>query len=286
VGLDVDAVIRVSRVIGGAVSMAPSPVAPYAGPGDVVSGAAAWWGLRAYTKAGIGANAIRLRRDGASPTEQDFVTVSPGGGLDISSITSFKGSDNLFVVKLYDQTGNSHDQAQTTTANQPGFSLGILGSLPSMVFEISSSQYLVSVGATITSAQPFQASVVARSTPTLATGGSISTTNTSMLLAEFDASAIRMYVNGTSFSPSVTQNVWHAVQSTVNGASSVLYIDGSSNSGTVDTTGLSSDLFYMGNDAFSSFFRGNIMEGGIWLTPFSGTDNSNMNTNQHNYYGF
>ena len=97
----------------------PTPT-PYVGPGDIVSGAIGWWGLRAYTSASIGTNAIRLRRDGGSPGEQDFATVT-GGGLDLTSITAFKGADNLFLVKLYDQVGTNH-LTQATAASQPPFS--------------------------------------------------------------------------------------------------------------------------------------------------------------------
>src|SRR5262245_56094963 len=87
------------------------PAAPYAGgPGDVVSGAVAYWGLRAYTTAAIGNNAIRLRRS-SDNAEQDFATVL-GGGLDLTSISSFKGAFNLSVVKLYDQTGGGNDMVQ------------------------------------------------------------------------------------------------------------------------------------------------------------------------------
>ena len=46
----------------------PAPVMPqaaaaYAGPGNVISGASAWWGLRGYSAAAVGANAVQLRRD-------------------------------------------------------------------------------------------------------------------------------------------------------------------------------------------------------------------------------
>src|SRR5262245_36194718 len=258
----------------------------YVGPGDIVSGAAMWWGLRAYSNATIGNNAIRLRRDGASPTEQDFVTVA-GGGLDISSITSFKGSDNLFVVKQYDQSGNSRDMGQTTAANQPTFELSILSSLPSAGYLNSAARKLTTSGLAFADSIPTQTSVVAILTPTSTTGSTFATTSSNILFDVQDSSAIRAYSNGTNFTVSgITQGVWHAVQTTYNGASSVLYIDGTSNSGTCDTFAVNNDDFYLGSDAFSSHLNGYIMEAGLWTSSFSGTENSNMNTNQHDYYGF
>jgi hypothetical protein len=77
---------------------------PFVGAGDVVSGAQAWWGLRSYTTAGVLSNIVRLRRD-SDNTEQDFATLS-NGNLDVASISTFKSAANLFVVTLYDQTGN------------------------------------------------------------------------------------------------------------------------------------------------------------------------------------
>jgi hypothetical protein len=46
-------------IIGGGI-ICVSPAASYTGPGDVVSGAKAWYGLRAYSAATAGTKAIRL----------------------------------------------------------------------------------------------------------------------------------------------------------------------------------------------------------------------------------
>src|SRR4051812_39897639 len=116
-----DAIIQVSDVIGGYFGGFGIATATYTGPGDIASGAAAWWGLRAYSTASIGSNAIRLREDGGN-TEQDFTTIA-GGGLNLAAISAFKGGANLFVTKLYDQTGNGRDQIQATAGEQPPFTL-------------------------------------------------------------------------------------------------------------------------------------------------------------------
>src|SRR5215475_13389161 len=148
--------------IGGSVAGFRVGVPPvvYNGPGDVVSGANNWWGLRAYNAAAIGNNAIRLRRD-SDNAEQNIATVS-GGGLDSSAITTFKGAANLFVVKLYDQTASANDLTQSTAANQPQFLLSVLGSLPGIFFVRASSLYLV--GSVHSLSQPYTTSTVTQRT--------------------------------------------------------------------------------------------------------------------------
>src|SRR5262249_30795804 len=118
--------------------------------------------LRAYTRASIGGNAIRLRRDSDSG-EQDFVTIT-GGGLDLASITSFKGAANLFVTKLYDQTGGGRDLIQATAANQPAFILAALGSNPVIRFDGAGSGHALTQSGNITQAQPITFSVAMKRT--------------------------------------------------------------------------------------------------------------------------
>ena len=62
-------------------------------------------------------NAVRLRKNGSSPGEQDFGFDS-NGDLDTSAIASWLGSDTAWVTKLYDQSGNGYDFVQTNTSRQ------------------------------------------------------------------------------------------------------------------------------------------------------------------------
>ncbi len=61
-------------------------------------------------------SAIRVRRS-SDNSEQDIGFTS--GALDESALTTFVGAGNGFVVKFYDQSGNSNDAIQPTAANQP-----------------------------------------------------------------------------------------------------------------------------------------------------------------------
>ena len=59
---------------------------------------------------------LRVRRS-SDNAEQDIGFVS--NYLDITSMATFVGANNGFVVKWYDQSGNANDLIQATAANQP-----------------------------------------------------------------------------------------------------------------------------------------------------------------------
>ena len=133
----------VSSMGAGAWAVASSGGGPYtAGPGDVLSGAAVYVGLRAYTAAIATAHTqplVNLRR--ASDSHQCDVLVATNGGLGVTSscgtggdngqsATSFCASTTCYATKLYDQSGNSRDQSQATTTAQPQLVFSCLGAKP------------------------------------------------------------------------------------------------------------------------------------------------------------
>lgn len=61
-------------------------------------------------------NAVRVRRT-SDNAEQD-IGFDGNGDLDTSSLTTFLGSDDGFLAKWYDQSGNSRDGAQTNASKQ------------------------------------------------------------------------------------------------------------------------------------------------------------------------
>ena len=84
---------------------------------DTYTGAAAGYSLRRIKSTAT--NAIRVRRS-SDNEEQDIGFTA--GELDTSSLLTFVGTggtDNGYVKTWYDQSGNSNDATQTTTANQP-----------------------------------------------------------------------------------------------------------------------------------------------------------------------
>jgi hypothetical protein len=83
---------------------------------DTYTGAAACYSLRLMRTAYTG-SAIRVRRSSDS-TEQD-IGFNVFGELDTVSLLAFAGTGDAFVKTWYDQSGNSNDATQTTTASQP-----------------------------------------------------------------------------------------------------------------------------------------------------------------------
>lgn len=251
--------------------------AAYVGPGNVVPSALAWYGLRAYSAATAGGNAVRLIRASDS-TQQDFVTLA-NGNLDIASIATFLAATTGKVVTWYDQTGNGRHVTQATDANRPDYAAAVLGSLPAVQFTAASTQSLVSGNLTLS--QPLSISMVANRTTASAAycrlgGDSVSGNSSTNILADA----------GNTIVGVTTINAFHATQVWLNGVSSQFYIDGSltpaspADAGTNGTGGQPITIGLSGASAFSGY----IAEWGIWNSAFTG--NSTLNSNQRAYWGF
>jgi hypothetical protein len=267
----------------------PAPVMPqaaaaYAGPGNVVSGASAWWGLRGYSAAAVGANAVQLRR--SSDNVVQTFTVQSNGGLPLPAIIAFKGAANLFVATLYDQTGNGFDLVQATLTQQFAFILNGLGSFP--VVRASGAGSLRSAGS-LTQAQPVSGSFVAKRTGNFTSfqdvfdnGGT-----TPALQIGFGNMSNDSYMstaNNRTILDGATDNVMHAVNAVFNGVSSVLSTDGATGTtGNAGTTGLTGRF---GSNVARAVLTGDFVEGGFWPLGFTTTQVTNLNTNQHAYWGF
>ena len=108
-------------------------------PLDHVSGAFFAYSLRRLSSVYNG-KSCRVRRD-SDNTERD-IGFTIENNFDIPALIIFLGAANGYIVKLYDQSGNGHDIAQPTAANQPKIQLGVVNGLPSVIFSKSSSTSL------------------------------------------------------------------------------------------------------------------------------------------------
>src|SRR5215211_3938725 len=138
---------------------AAAAAAAFSGPGDVVSGAAAWWGLRAYSAATTGANLVRIRRV-SDNVEQNFVSLSTGA-LDRASIVTFLAATTGRFVTYYDQIGVKH-LTQATAANQAAVNLSGIGSLVTADFATAGPHFYTTAAA-LAQTQPFTLGAVAKS---------------------------------------------------------------------------------------------------------------------------
>lgn len=254
----------------------------YTGPGDIVSGALWWAGLRAYSAATIGNNAVRIIRASDS-TQQNFVTVS-GGHLDYSSIATFLTATSGKIVTLFDQTGNGRDVTQATDANRPAYNASGPGGRAQIDFTKASNTSLAN-GTTITQSQVYTFVAAANHTSDAA--------QQSLLLAGLGANTIQLGYRfsadnqvflyaGSNAGATASDGSFHALQGVFNGASSDMNVDGSTNTVNPGTAGIANDGVYLGlTNGGGQPFGGALLEAGIW--PGSVTS---LSANIHSYYGF
>jgi hypothetical protein len=99
----------------------------------------------------------------------------------------------------------------------------------------------------------------------------------------------RLYA-GTNTTATAADSVFHATQGLASGASSVIYVDGTSTSvsaGTNVLAGISgADYLYLGSDNFGDNCDCSFLEGGYFPFGLSTTQMAALNANQHAAYGF
>lgn len=257
-------------------------IVAYVGPGDVVSNASMWVGLRAYSKASIGTSALRLRRD-SDQAESDFATIY-SGGLDLPAISSFKGAANLFVTKLYDQTGNGIDAIMATAAQQPSFTLSGLGTLPTITFAAASSQGL-RTAASVSGTIPGTMVAVANHPASAVQMSLIYNAGAAQQLGYRTSANDQVFVySGIVFSATASDGNWHGLQAIL-GSSGSINVDGTQTTGDTGSGGGSGQI-YLGGLLGSQDLTGSGVEFGYWPIGFSGAQLTSMNSNQRTYWGF
>lgn len=268
-----------------------TPLGVYTGPGDIATLAnwRMWWGLRAFTLAGIGGNVMDLvRNDAATIT----ITTITGGGLDMATLTPWMSGHTAKVTKMYDQTGNGNHIVQATDAVRPALTMNGLNSKPVITFSGGQCLSVPSLNGIFDIAAPFGYSLVCMSTGTLVSvQNNIMESNSGILISANvfgHANEFRMSGN-TAFTATAADNVYHAVQGQFNDASSDLYIDGVSNPGDVGTgySIVAAQQFRWGadsDDGSSQPFTGATVEGGVYQANYS-SFKSAVNSNQTTYWG-
>jgi hypothetical protein len=251
---------------------------PYVGPGDIVSGARAWWGLRAYSAAAAGSNAIRVRRI-TDDAEQDIATLA-NGKLDITSAVKFLGTggSRLRVVKLYDQTGGGFDLVQSNTALQPELWFDVLPTKPSM--RILGTAKLENASLSGSLSQPYTIAAVGERFAAYTTFGAALYWNggDDGLFWHTAANTVSLWAAGANFTAAAADDVFHTLAGVANGASSSLTVDGSTTNGSLSSSVFTGTVV-MGDGSSLDF-----AEVGIWNTAFSGTQLTNMDANQSSFW--
>lgn len=269
--------------------------ASYTGPGDTVSNAYAWWGLRGYSAAySTGSNpAIDVVDTATGLLGPTVVNIKSDGSLDTATILGLGYA--VSVTKLYDQTNNGYHLIQTTLANMPSLTLSGIGGLPVMTFT-GGSQGLKSTTSQTAQAQPIVAVTYVKRTGDFTTQADILQASQGGIQCLFASSANTAgSYSGTSVpTVSVTDSHWHSLIYLFNGTSSDIFVDGSSNAplgsnpgtnGILSGTGIGKP-FLMGDDSTGGGnpLKATITEGGWWPSDISASVSA-LRTNQQNYWG-
>jgi hypothetical protein len=270
----------------------PLATAGYTGPGDVTSGAAMWWGLRAYSAATRGTKVANVC-NASDSTCADISSDPTTGNLVCTSIGGTACSAGTLTVKtLYDQTNGSNcgggvcDVTNATIANRPVLTPNCINtSFYCLSFTASSSQSLRTAGS-YTKSQTFSGSVVAERTAAFTASGSILGANTSgtpQIFFNSAANQVALYSGTVSTAETASDSSFHAFQALFNSTSSILRVDGSSfGSLSVGSTGFATSPVVGGG---TNLLTGRFVEAGWWGSDTS-TNFATLNSNQHAYWNF
>ena len=257
-----------------------APGASFVGPGDAVSGATAFYGLRAYNASyATGSNpAITIRRTSDSTTSN--INILSNGNLDVATATTFCNATTCFVSQIFDQV-STHHLTQATTSAQPALTFNCLGALPCLTYASASSQNLA--GTFVTPAQPATFSFVAERTGAATFGTVVGSAST--IQAGFANVAGQAYLfAGTTQVVTASDNALHAIQAVFNGASSTMSVDGVlSGSLAAGANGVGTPLNVGG--ASGNFFNGLFTEGIVYSSGLSSGNQTTLCHNQRLYWG-
>lgn len=271
---------------GGSGVTAAAPPPGYAGPGDIVSGATAWYGLRCYSAAQASlVKAITIRR--ASDNATQDIGLTSNCDLDTATATTFCTATTCFATEVYDQTGNGNHVLQATAANQPQLLLTgcSSGSLPCLSFVGVNSQSLQTGSGSVTASQPItHASVYSAPNQSQFSGILTPTADGPQSGAGNSTGAAYCYAGNLESAFFIADSVWHSVQTIFNGPSSIINADNTQTPADCGTDGYSSSTLILGASS-AEFFTGLWAESGSWPSGFSTGNQTSVCHNQFLYWG-
>ena len=270
---------------------------------DLYSGATAAYSVRLLKSTYVG-KCLRIRRT-SDFNEMDFGFV--GGYLDLAAVTAFVGLNSGFVVKWYNQLGNSSfDILQTTNSKQPRLTnvvgtVNLVNGKAAIHFNAANLQNLITAGTVQPQTGDFLITVVGNTHTTVGNGAIIDQDDQVTLNGRvsqyiyrdlntfrqltFNTAGSFTIVNSPTFSANVQQvynsqkvaNILSAGINNVNNTSGLF-------TGTVRTTAVKLTVG-AGNNGTGDFFDGMLQE----ILFFDGNQNANraaIIANQRTYFNF
>jgi hypothetical protein len=257
-----------------------APLTHFVGPGDIVSGAAAFYGLRAYNAAyATGSNkAINVRR--ASDNTTMDILILANGNLDVATATTFLAATTGYITEWYDQSGNGNHMVQATAGTQPQLLLTGANGLPTVA--ANGSQNLATIGSPASGATVYTIVAVAERTGAFTTFGGILASGGGSFFYNA-TNAVVLYEGTLAVTGVASDSVLHAMQFIANDPSSFINVDGGSTptgSAGGNVFGSPASLFFGNNPATA-----NISEAGIYAAAFNSTQVANMRANMKAFWG-
>jgi hypothetical protein len=266
----------------------------YVGPQSVVTGAKGWWGSSGYTNTDT-ANAWNVCN------VSDVVCTDWAIGANGYVTPALVGGSNCGVVTctikiIYDRSGGNAclaatpcDFTQATIANRATVLLNALGTFACASMPGTAGGGYVSTNFVATINQPYTMLAVSKRTG--------ATTTTQGLIGGAGVSFGYLNMGDTIFAyagsvvsvtnaPQTADGAFHSLQVVFNTPTSTFYTDGVSTSPgdpANDTLAGGQPLDLLTDGAHP--LTGIMCDVGLWPSAFSGTNQTNMNTNRHAAYG-
>lgn len=244
-------------------------VAGFQGPGDITSGAIAFYSCgRAYNAAYAAAlsaacdvvdTATGLVTGTFNFLSTGFVNPSQLSGVGAACHTACS------VTKMYDQTGNGNHVVQATLTNMPALTLSAQNGLPCAAGTATTPN--LQTAGSVAQAAPYTKIAVAERTGNVTTRQDIiDSTAPNRLTFTNSANSVTIN-NGTTVVLTAADNAFHALLGIASGTAPLFAVDSSANTSTSSngTTALSGPVSVMGSVVVGNpIASGFVCEAGIW----------------------
>lgn len=243
--------------------------------------------------------AINVRRSSDNTTTD--IGFTSAGDLDTSSLLTFAGSGNAFIVTWYDQSGNGANATQATAANQPQIvnagAVVIQNTKPSPEFYIAStiSSLLATINA-FSAGYALNAVVINTGAQTYAAiadkASSTGVAGPWMMFGQSGNWGALFSGNGTSQTNYTFTTAYNALkvithQILASSLAGTVYANGTQVlSNTWTDYGDTTNQVTIGKRADNAtWLQGNLSELVLFASPLSTTDRQTLERNQGSYYG-
>jgi len=254
---------------------------------NTYSGASIAYSVRRLSTNYVG-NCIRIRR-ASDDAEQDIGF--SGDNLDTAAAESFCSATDGFIVKWYDQSGNTNDAVNATSASQPRIVLsGTIesdGGKPALNFrQYSGTDKLLALGTAVTGAVDWSVACVWVRTSSSHNITPLSSTGSPQAPFIGTSAGYDMYVDSDSaYSQYTVNDLKAAMVCTAVSGDQDLYINNSEITADVSNTGHASGSSFNNIGAATTFFTyGSIHELILWPSDKTASV-SGISGNVNTYYG-